>query len=278
MNKFIFAILLLVLTPKVFANETPWVHHLDMAESRIIAAKNTSEADGTAWFAWELRLKPDWKVYWRSPGEAGLPPVLSLKDNNKEINLSPRFPLPERFELFGLQTFGYGTQFVLPFKLEGVTANAPLTLGLAVDFMICKDICIPFTSEYMLKQTGDNTSDAEPHSATISMWLDRVPDVNGEAVAGLRIINTEVKGAVGHQNIIFEVEADQTLSRADILIESDEYFRFGKPKIDLIGRGNKAKLIVSVDGGKKKYNVIGRLATLTFTDGRGNAIERKVKF
>lgn len=271
------AVSLLASLPSV-ADESPWVRHLDVAESRIIASTSSADAQGSAWFAWELRLEPGWKVYWRSPGEAGLPPKLLLKENAGLKSITPFFPLPKRFELFGLQTFGYGIQFVLPFKLEGGEPNKPITLDMAVDFMICKNICIPFTSDYLLKQSGESHAHADLYSATISMWREKVPDTSGEPVGGLKITKAEVKGAVGHQSLVFEVVAEKNLSHADMLIESDEFFSFGKPKIDLKDKGNKAVLIVSVDGGKKKIDIKGRQATVTFTDGRGNAIERKMKF
>ena len=278
MYKMILLVVSLLVSLPSIADESPWVRHMDVAESRIIAATSSADAQGSAWFAWELRLEPEWKVYWRSPGEAGLPPRLLLKEDASLKSITPFFPLPKRFELFGLQTFGYGVQFVLPFKLEGSEPNKPITLDMAVDFMICKNICIPFTSDYLLKQSGESHAHADLYSATISMWREKVPDTSGAPVAGLKIIKTEVKGAVGHQSLVFEVEGEKKLSHADILIESDEVFSFGKPKIDLKNKGNKAVMIVSVDGGKKKIDIKGRQATVTFTDGRGHAIERKMKF
>ncbi len=261
-----------------YADETPWIDHMDVAESRIIAENSHADNEGNAWFAWELRLKPGWKVYWRSPGEAGLPPKLLLKEDTTLTSIIPFFPLPKRFEFYGLQTFGYDVQFILPFRVEGGEPQKPIALDMAVDFMICKDICIPFMTDYHLKQSGEDHPHADLYSSTISLWRDMVPDISGETVGGLKIIKTEIKGAVGYQSLIFEVEAEQNLSNADMLIESDELFSFGKPKIDLKGKGNKAVIIVSVDGGKNKIDIRGRQAILTFTDGRGHAIERKIKF
>lgn len=267
----------LISLPSV-ADESPWVRHMDVAESRIIAATTSADAQGDAWFAWELRLEPEWKVYWRSPGEAGLPPKLFLKGESGLKSITPFFPLPKRFELFGLQTFGYGVQFVLPFKLEGSEPNKPTSLDMTVDFMICKDICIPFTSDYLLKQSGGNHPHTDLYSATIDLWREKVPDTSGEPVGGLKITKAEVKGAVGHQSLVFEVEGEKSLSHADILIESDDVFSFSKPKINLKAKGNKAVLVVSVDGGKKKVDIKGKQAIVTFTDSRGYAIERKLQF
>lgn len=278
MRQILISIVVLVFTAPLMADETQWTKHMDVAESRVFAAKSMADNDGTGWFAWELRLQPGWKVYWRSPGEAGLPPKLKLNPGASVTSVEPYFPLPKRFELYGLQTFGYGTVFVLPFKAEGGAPNAPMLLNMEVDFMICKDVCIPFIGEYQLQQSGESHAHSDIYSATISMWNNKVPDTSGKAVAGLKIANVTVKGVVGHQSLVFEVEAEQNLSNSDMLIESDEVFTFGKPKLNLRGRGNKAMMIVSVDGGRQKADIKGREAILTFTDGRGNAIERKIEF
>ena len=37
---------------------------------------------GTRMVALHLRLAPEWKTYWRSPGEAGIPPEFDWSLNN----------------------------------------------------------------------------------------------------------------------------------------------------------------------------------------------------
>ena len=58
----------------------PW-QQTDTVEGRLIAAvEGTGEGAGTldrVPLGLHLKMKPGWKTYWRSPGDAGLPPQLS---------------------------------------------------------------------------------------------------------------------------------------------------------------------------------------------------------
>ena len=63
-----------------------------------------------------FRMEPGWKIYWRSPGDAGFPP---LPDWAKSKNVRPgalKWPTPNRFSVLGLQTLGYEGTVVLPFS------------------------------------------------------------------------------------------------------------------------------------------------------------------
>ena len=47
--------------------------------SQIFFSKHNS-GDGNVLGALKINLKPGWKIYWRNPGEAGLPPELDWSD------------------------------------------------------------------------------------------------------------------------------------------------------------------------------------------------------
>ncbi len=59
-------------------------------------------------------LKPGWKPCWRSPGDAGFAPTIDIAGSQNVAAVDLAFPVPHRFELFGLQTFGYGDEVALP--------------------------------------------------------------------------------------------------------------------------------------------------------------------
>src|SRR3546814_11312426 len=49
------------------------------------------------------------------------------------------WPVPHRFSLFGLETFGYGGQVVLPIRAEVERYGEPLAFRAAVDYLICEE-------------------------------------------------------------------------------------------------------------------------------------------
>lgn len=93
----------------------------------------------------KVRLTEGWKIYWRSPGDAGLPPELSLADENTNSlhQLEMDFPIPSRFSLLGLDTYGYGKEVIFPVYLRGHDAGQPLRLEAEASALVCADICIP---------------------------------------------------------------------------------------------------------------------------------------
>ena len=61
-----------------------------------------------------ITLPKGWKTYWRSPGDAGLPARIDWSGSSNLADAEIRWPIPERFSLFGLETFGFEREVVLP--------------------------------------------------------------------------------------------------------------------------------------------------------------------
>ena len=78
----------------------------DAASVRLVAATGAVGTDEALPFGLEFKLDPEWKIYWRTPGDAGLPPVpdWSASDNVAEVAIS--WPVPERFDIFDIGTMG----------------------------------------------------------------------------------------------------------------------------------------------------------------------------
>ncbi len=248
-----------------FADEpvsTPWQQHGEVLKTRLVRTENPIEP-GEILYAWEAELEEGWKTYWRSPGEAGLPVRLFSGEDEIEIF----YPLPTRFELFGMETYGYGKHVMLPFSFDGSADE------IKADFMVCKEICIPYKASYSLKDGGESDSLA---SIRLKPWLIKVPHRTGDAGVGLKVISAKVSGPVGRQRLIVDVEADKNLSGADLLIEADGPYRFSQPKVKLLGSGNRARMVIMVKTGKMKADLKGNDVRLTLSDGSGHAIDRTI--
>ena len=51
----------------------------------------------------EVKLSPNWKIYWRNPGDAGLPPEISWKNTENISAVNLLFPAPKRFSFFDIE-------------------------------------------------------------------------------------------------------------------------------------------------------------------------------
>ncbi|WP_262695859.1 protein-disulfide reductase DsbD domain-containing protein [Kordiimonas aquimaris] len=262
--------------PAISANQSAWQDHQGMISTRILVASpdiaqlfptRVSNGEDTVLLAWEAKLTDGWKTYWRSPGEAGLPVRLFANDNQIEL----LYPFPERFELFGLETYGYSKQVVIPFQVKA--SDVAGSLDLKADFMVCKDICVPFEASYNLavdiENAGDITSDIRVQS-----WLAKVPEVGDAAPGGLVIDSVRLAGTPGHQNLIVDATAAAPLTKADVLAEANESMQFRSPKVRLRRDGRSARFVLPVVSAQSNYDLSQGKVRVTLTDGRGNAIDR----
>lgn len=102
-----------------------------------------------------LRIVPQagWHIYWRNPGDSGLPTAL-------DWNLPPgvavgplQWPYPHREVLGDIVNYGYDRETLLPVALH-VPPDWPvgqaLTARAKARWLVCKDVCIPGSAELSL--------------------------------------------------------------------------------------------------------------------------------
>ncbi|WIV50544.1 protein-disulfide reductase DsbD family protein [Marivivens sp. LCG002] len=126
-------------------------------------------ANGTHIAALRIDLAPEWKTYWRAPGEAGVPPHFDWSGSENIASITPVWPTPEVFELNGMQTIGYKDGLVLPLM---VTLNDPskeARIAGNIELGVCKDICMPisFGVDTLLPSKGERVP------AIVSAMVDR---------------------------------------------------------------------------------------------------------
>ncbi len=135
----------LVYSNIVFASASNWVNdqaETGLLQARLILAQNYATGsflDG----AIEIRLKPKWKTYWKHPGDAGIPPSFDWTNSNNIGASDVLFPVPERFSIFGLETFGYENRVAFPFKIEILDPDLPVHLNVDMSLLVCEEVCVP---------------------------------------------------------------------------------------------------------------------------------------
>lgn len=99
--------------------------------------------DGTHMTALRLTLAPEWKTYWRAPGDAGIPPLFDWAGSENVGSVQIHWPRPSVFFQNGMQSIGYHDQLVLPIEVTPTDPSKPVNVKLSVDMGVCHDICVP---------------------------------------------------------------------------------------------------------------------------------------
>lgn len=90
----------------------------------------------------DIALAPGWKTYWRSPGEAGIPPSFDWSGSENLGLAEVLWPAPHAFDSFGIRTIGYKGRVILPVRITPLDPALPVRLRLAMTFGVCETICV----------------------------------------------------------------------------------------------------------------------------------------
>lgn len=115
------------------------------------------EADGTRVAAIRITLKPGWKTYWRSPGDAGIPPSFDWSGSGNVRSVDLTWPTPKVFSQNGMRSIGYVQEVILPIRVEPKRSGKPLRLKADMDIGVCRDICVPATLKVSAKISADSS-------------------------------------------------------------------------------------------------------------------------
>ncbi len=125
-----------------FALETAW-SGADHMRAKILSAVQTIGSFDSFDAALNIRMDEGWHSYWRTPGDSGLPPRFDWSGSENIESVNVLYPVPKRFDEYGLYTFGYAGDAVFPLQVNLKEPGKTAKLALALETMVCKDICIP---------------------------------------------------------------------------------------------------------------------------------------
>jgi thiol:disulfide interchange protein DsbD len=116
------------------------------AEVSLVFERSAATPGDTFLGAVRFKLADKWHIYWRNPGDSGLPPSVTWS-SSPAVNAGDfKFPAPYAVPLGPLMNYAYEHEVVLPFDVKIAADAKPgdiLSIGGKFDYLICADICIP---------------------------------------------------------------------------------------------------------------------------------------
>ena len=238
----------------------------DQGQVRLIAASPVVGDAAALGLGLEFRLAPQWKIYWRSPGDAGFPPRLDWAGSTNLADAALSWPAPQRFSVSGLETVGYEGHVVLPITARLEHAGQAARLRLALSYLTCSEICIPYETALSLDLPAASPGPGGAgHAALIARYAARVPG-DGQA-AGLALAAASL---VPGQKPVLElrVATRQPLLAPDAFVEGPAGVSFGAPHLAAGDTPGQALLRLAAAGLPAALDgLVGQKLTVTLVDG-----------
>lgn len=137
--------------------------------------------------ALHMELAEGWHVYWKNPGDSGLPPEINWQSAEGVAISDFSWPAPHLQPLPPLMNYGYEDSLTLPFSVtldEGYTPGDEIRLKGEAEWLICKEVCVPDSASLeWLISIADTSEMDERGAALISEALNDIPQpISVEAV------------------------------------------------------------------------------------------------
>ena len=142
----------------------------DPVAARLIPESGAVAPGETLWVDLHLDITPGWHVYWRNPGDSGLPTEIAwdLPAGFKAGEIA--WPTPERFVVGTIGNYGYAgsADLLVPIAAPaGLQPGGAVHLAAQATWLVCSDICIPGEAKLALDLPAAAAMAPDPTAASL---------------------------------------------------------------------------------------------------------------
>ncbi len=237
----------------------------DFVDARLIASANGVGELATIPAGLQIRLPDGWKTYWRSPGEAGLPPAVDWTGSRNTADVRFDWPAPHRFTLFGIDTFGYADEVVFPLTVMPQQIGEAVSLTGRLDLLVCSDVCIPAQFDLSL----DLPAASATADARIANLIGRFAAIVPEDGAAFGLTVERVAAVdVPPGRLFVEATAREPFAAPDVFVEAAEGYSFGAPVLTFFDDGRRLRAEIGLLEAPSVGPALAALpVTVTVVDG-----------
>ena len=216
----------------------------------------------------EIALDTGWKTYWRNPGTSGVPPRFDWSASENVADATLLFPAPTRFVDREGDTIGYKSGVILPVEIVPKDANLPVKLKFALEYGVCKDVCVPVqpTLELTLAPAQSRQTVGTALNAALEL-IPRLPTVRHPNDPELKGVTINLQGNA--PEILIDAAFAGDMAGADVFLEAPDgiWVPLAKP----VGEARDGVLRFRVDltDGADVADLKGRSIRVTLVSGQG---------
>jgi DsbC/DsbD-like thiol-disulfide interchange protein len=208
------------------ARASPWAQ-LPASRARLVASGDRTA--GGSWLAGiEIVMDEGWKTYWRTPGDAGVPPIFDWKGSTNTAAVKVLYPAPIRMNEAGSEVIAYKKAVLFPVEVKPRDASRPVDLKVTLEYGICRDLCISASTTLELSlEPGRTAGKADALEAA----LERVPRAGSERrKTDPRWKSVAEVGGDGGRRLEIDVMFPAGTKGADLFLEAPEGLYVPLPK------------------------------------------------
>jgi suppressor for copper-sensitivity B len=184
----------------------------------------------------DMEIEDGWSIYWRYPGELGLPTSIEVK-SDALLHQEVLWPYPASSVVTiaqqKLESYLYQKRIFFPMHVV-VDAKAKTTnFEVKISYGICKDICIPVETTLVLEMSvGEKNAEVLQY---LEKALQKIPVKNGSNALKLKHENTRWK-VHGETGVLYITATNQHpfKKQPSLFIEGDESVIFLSPVVNAL--------------------------------------------
>jgi DsbC/DsbD-like thiol-disulfide interchange protein len=130
------------------------------------------------WLGVRLNVDPGWHIYWKNPGDSGLPTRVKFNLPGGFTAGELQYPVPHRFVLPGnIVCFGYENTVMLLAKItppDDLPANFQGQFDAQISWLVCSEVCIPGKTTASLT-LGSGAAGDSSNRELFDDWIGQLP-------------------------------------------------------------------------------------------------------
>jgi DsbC/DsbD-like thiol-disulfide interchange protein len=136
------------------------------AKIDLIADLHLLQPSSKLWAGVLFRLDPGWHIYWQNAGDSGEPPKIHWTLPAGFTAGAIAWPTPTRLGSGSIMDYGYENQVLLMVPIEapspeGSGKSNPVELAADVNYLVCREVCIPGKAHASLALPPNNASSSQ---------------------------------------------------------------------------------------------------------------------
>jgi thiol:disulfide interchange protein/DsbC/DsbD-like thiol-disulfide interchange protein len=152
-------------------------------------------------------IQPDWHIYWKNPGTTGIPTTINWDFPDGLSQGESYYSVPRRYDNEELIDYIYEEKAIIVTEVfitdPSVMDAATLSITANVDWLECKNICVPGNSRLAISITPDAPDGADPGTLTLIQNTLTVyqQSIDGQFTADNKQIEVFIPGEFDNNNV-----------------------------------------------------------------------------